>query len=39
MSYVQIDDLNCPNCKKITMGELNIKKQEYKCLKCGKIIK
>jgi len=39
MSLVQIDDLDCPRCKKITTGELNIKRGEYTCLKCGNVIK
>ena len=38
MTMVQIDDLDCPYCKRITMGELNINTQEYRCLRCGKII-
>jgi len=36
MSLVNIDDLDCPYCKEITIGELDIKKGKYFCLKCGK---
>ena len=35
MSRVQIDDFNCPKCKKITMAELDIKSRKYTCLVCG----
>lgn len=36
MSYVDIDDFDCPNCEKITNAELNIKRKVYTCLKCNK---
>ena len=38
MSYVQIDDLDCDGCG-VGMGELNIKRMEYTCLRCGKIVR
>ena len=39
MTKVQIDDLDCPYCNEITIGELNIKTGEYICFKCdNKII-
>lgn len=37
MSYVQIDDFECPYCNKITIAELNVKTGKYRCLKCGRI--
>ena len=37
MSLVDIDDLDCPFCKRITQGELNIKRHEYTCFRCGKV--
>jgi len=36
MSHVEIDDFDCPNCKKLTIADLNIKNCIYTCLKCGK---
>lgn len=39
MGYVQIDDLDCPNCNQITMGQLNMKTAKYECFKCGKVVK
>ena len=36
MTSVQIDDLDCPNCEGLTMGELNMKTLKYNCFKCGK---
>jgi len=36
MSKVQIDDFNCPNCKKLTLADLDIKTGEYTCLICNK---
>lgn len=38
MSKVEIDDLDCPNCNQITMGELDLKEMKYTCMKCNKII-
>jgi len=38
MSCVQIDDLDCPFCNQITMGQLDIKRREYMCFKCGKVV-
>ena len=35
MATVQIDDLDCPYCDKLTIGELNTKTGKYKCLVCG----
>jgi len=35
MTGVQIDDFNCPNCKKITMAELDTHTHKYTCFKCG----
>jgi len=35
MTKVQIDDLNCPHCEKVTHGELDIKNGLYVCYKCG----
>jgi DNA-directed RNA polymerase subunit RPC12/RpoP len=36
MTKVEIDDLNCTHCKKITLGELDIKTRKYTCMKCGR---
>ena len=38
MSHVEIDNLDCPNCNKLTIGNLDIKRMEYTCLKCGKVV-
>jgi transposase len=38
MTHVQIDDLDCPYCEKITLGNLDIKRQEYSCLRCGNVV-
>lgn len=39
MSFVQIDDFDCPFCNKITMAELNTKTGRYRCFKCNKELK
>ena len=36
MSKVEIDDYNCSNCNKLTVGELDIKTGQYICMVCGK---
>jgi len=36
MTTVDIDDLECPYCNKITNGVLNMKTLKYTCNKCGK---
>jgi len=36
MSHVEIDDFNCPNCKKITTADLDLKRCVYICTKCNK---
>ena len=36
MTTVQIDDLECPYCEKITLGELNLKTKKYTCFKCDR---
>lgn len=35
MSFVQIDNYDCPSCKKVTTAELNIRYMVYTCLGCG----
>ena len=37
MSKVEIDNLDCEYCKKITIGELDIKTGIYRCMICGEI--
>lgn len=40
MSYVQIDDLECENCNKLGLGELNLKTGVYlKIFKCCEDLK
>ena len=36
MSYVQLDDFECECDGKAGMGELNIKRKVYTCLRCGR---
>ena len=36
MSHVEIDNFDCPCCKKTTNAELNIKLQKYICMNCGR---
>ena len=36
MTHVDIDDFECPKCKKITMADLDMKTSKYTCIKCGK---
>lgn len=38
MSLVQLDDLFCECDNKEGIGELNIKRKEYTCFRCGKVL-
>lgn len=37
MSYVEVDDFECPTCEEETVAELNTKTGNYICYSCGGI--